>query len=211
MKPKHFLILVCVMMLGFSGCGVSQEDFDAKVEELESAKQAVVKLEDQLKEKDAKFAELERSRGEERKKLAALQQEIGSAQKNKETLDKYMREMGSLRSQNASIQQQLTEKAANIVQLQGLLNDKTGVLADLQAQFDKLKLSSLGSTSELSDLKTLVSSKDAALKDKDAQINAKDSELQKKNSQIAELMKQLEALKGGSIPGMGGAGGLLQR
>jgi chromosome segregation ATPase len=211
MKPKHFLILVCVMMLGFSGCGVSQEDFDAKVEELESAKQAVVKLEDQLKEKDAKIAELERSRGEDRKKLAALQQEIGSAQKNKETLDKYMREMGSLRSQNASIQQQLTEKAANIVQLQGLLNDKTGVLADLQAQFDKLKLSSLGSTSELSDLKTLVSSKDAALKDKDAQINAKDSELQKKNSQIAELMKQLEALKGGSIPGMGGAGGLLQR
>lgn len=211
MKLKHFLVLVCIMILGFSGCGVSEEDFEEKVGELESAKQEIVKLENQVKEKDTKIAELEKSRGEDAKKLAAFQQEIDSGQKKKDALDKYVREMGTLRSQNASIQQQLTEKAARMTQLQGLFNQKTGALADVQSQLDKLQLSSLGSDSELSSLKALVSSKDVALNDKDAQINAKDSELLKKNSQIDALMKQLDSLKKGNFPGMGGAGGLLPR
>ncbi len=197
MKPKHFLIIVCIMILGFSGCGVSEEDFEEKVGELESAKQEVVKLENQVKEKDAKISELEKRRRADAKKLAAIQQEIDSGQKKKETLEKYVGAMDALRSQNASIQQQLTEKAAR--------------MSHLQSQLDKLQLSSLGSASELSSLKALVSSKDAALNDKDAQIIAKNSELLKKNSQIEALMKQLEALKMGNFPGLEGAGGLLPK
>lgn len=198
MRPKYYLIVVCFILFGFSGCGVSNDDFEAKVEELEAAKQQVITLEAQLKEKEAKIAAMGKSSGE-------------SAQKEKEALDKYANEMNKLRSQNAAFQKQLTEKTAKMTQLQDLLNQKTGALANVQAQLDKLKLSSLGSASELSDLKAIVSSKDAALKDKDAQISAKDSQLQKKDSQIAELMKQLEALKKGDVSGLGGAGGLLNR
>lgn len=195
MKSRYLGIIMCILILGFSGCGVSKDDFEAKVEELEEAKQQVINLEAQLKDRDAKIAELEKIGGE----------------KAQAALDKYTKELDSLRSQNASFEKQLADNAAKMTQVQDLLNQKTGAMADLQSQLDKLKLSSLGSTSELSDLKALVSSKDSALKDKDAQLTAKDSELQQKDGQIAELMKQLEALKKGDVSGLGGAGGLLNR
>ena len=233
MKRKYFLAVSAILIFGISGCGVSKEDYEEKVGELDSANQQVVKLENQLKEKDVKITELEKSKGEEAKKLAALQKELDTAQKKAEEmaatktkeLDEYVGAMDKLRSQNTSIQQQLTEKSESLAIVQGvlidkeksikeiqeLLSQKTGALTDLQSQLDKLQLSSLGSTSELNDLKALVSSKDAALKGKDAQITAKDSELQKKNSQIEALMKQLDALKKGNVPGLGGAGGFLNR
>ena len=116
-----------------------------------------------------------------------------------------------LREAKGISQQQLAEKSASLTQTQELLNQKTSAMADLHLKLEKLRLSSLGSESELSNLKALVSSKDAALKDKDAQITVKDSELQEKNSQIDSLMKQLEALKKGGVSGLGGAGGLFPR
>ena len=233
MRQKYFLVLGCVLILGFSGCGVSKEDYENKKAELERAKQDMGKLENQMKEKDAKITELEKGKEKDAERLAALKQEIETLQKKSEDmsgtkakeLEKYESALDKLRSQNTSFQQQLAEKTESLSQLRGLLSqkekslgeiqallhEKTGALADMQSQLDKFQMSALGTTSELNNLKTLVNSKDNALKQKDAQITAKDSELQEKNSQIETLMKQLDALKKGGMPGLGGAGGLLQR
>ena len=69
MRQKYFLVVSAILILGFSGCGVSEEEYEKKVGELESAKQQVAKLESQIKEKDDKIKELEKSKEEGAKNI----------------------------------------------------------------------------------------------------------------------------------------------
>ena len=65
MKSKLFIGFLCTILLALNGCGISKEEYEEKVASLDAAKQETAKLESQLKEKDAKIAELEKVKKEE--------------------------------------------------------------------------------------------------------------------------------------------------
>ena len=133
--------------------------------------------------------------------------------------------VANLRSENATIHEQMVEKTQSLSQLQGLLTQrelnlsetqqllaqKTSALDQVQNQLKDLRLSFDGSKLELTDLKSQIGLKDTALKEKDSEITSKDAKLKEKDNQIQSLTKHLEGLKKGGIPGLGGAGSLLKK
>ena len=58
MPEKKNVLLILASFLLLVGCGVSQDEFDKKVSELEAAKQKNEKLEQTIREKDSKISEL---------------------------------------------------------------------------------------------------------------------------------------------------------
>ena len=60
MHKRWLMIVILGFFLVTMGCCVSKEDFEKKVGELETAKQENAKLEDLLKDNEAKIAELEK-------------------------------------------------------------------------------------------------------------------------------------------------------
>jgi len=229
MKTRFLGVALGFVVLVLFGCGVSQEDHDAKLAELSKAQETITVFKQQIKDKDAQLVKLKADQAATAKRLASLQKQLADARKSfqeqegrlaaaeekkssliqnldqlqtlSETRTQKIAEfeniVTTLRSDNASIQEQLGQKAAALTQLQGLFAQKTKGLTDLQDQFSQFKLTSGRSAQETSQLKALLGQKESAMQAKDAEIQSKNTALKKKDCQIQKLMQQIEALTKG--------------
>ena len=78
------LIIAAALILVTAGC-VSKTDYNEKLQELETAKQDMAKLEEQLKERDAGLASLKSENKKAVRQVTTLQRELEAAREKTRT------------------------------------------------------------------------------------------------------------------------------
>jgi chromosome segregation ATPase len=191
MLKKYVFAACCFTLLGLFGCGVSQEDFDKKAEELDSAKQEIAKLEEQIKEKDGRIAELEKEQGADAKKLETLQQDVEAANKKVEQAAQEEKNQAANLSRSKAEMEALNKKVGT---LQDLLAERENQIALLEERFDDV-------AQDLDTFRNLSKKNSKDLKKMGVALEQKDALLTDKDNQIKALMEQLELLQEGGNRG----------
>ena len=235
MRKRNLMVVILAVFMVATGCGVSKEEFEQKVGELETAKKENIKLEDLLKAKDANIAELEKKSKETLEKVELLQKENAAAKKHQaelleensektSQLENAQRSLDNLENRIADLSGVLTQNDNSLASLQKKLRDLTGKLGLAQSlaeskseELEKVRglLSNLniekGSLEKkLTENVQSIAQLQGLLTQKDHQISSKAAALKQKDDQIQSLIKQLDVLKKGGSPGLGGLKGFMK-
>ena len=135
MKSTYdILIIAAALILVTAGC-VSKTNYNEKLQELETAKQNMAKLEEQLKERDARIASLKSENEKATRQVTTLQQEFEAArEKTRQTADGGKRKDDELKQAKRSLE----NVGRKLSGLRGMLADREGEIKGLEETINDL-------------------------------------------------------------------------